>query len=49
MNSIYTQKNYNSGKNVSDERMQDARAVTVKLYHDAKYPSALYVPFGRPE
>ncbi|MBB6093758.1 hypothetical protein HNQ60_002639 [Povalibacter uvarum] len=47
MNSIYSQKNYNSGKNVSDERMQDARPVTVRLYHDSKYPSALYVPIGQ--
>jgi predicted acyl esterase len=48
VNSIYSQKNYNSGKNVIDERLQDARPVTVNLYHDAKHPSALYVPFGKP-
>ena len=25
------------------------RTVTVKLYHDAAHPSALYVPMGQPE
>jgi len=49
INSIYSQKNYNSGKNVSDEQMADARAVTVRLYHDREHPSALYVPMGQPE
>jgi hypothetical protein len=33
----------------SEETMQDARTVTVKLFHDAGYPSALSVPIGRPE
>lgn len=47
-NSIYSQKNYNSGKNVSDESMQDARPVTVRLYHDRTHPSALYIPLGQP-
>ena len=47
INSIYTQKNYNSGKNVSEESMQDARAVTVTLLHDESHPSALYVPLGQ--
>jgi hypothetical protein len=28
--------------------MRDARAVTVKLYHDRAHPSALYVPLGQP-
>ena len=28
--------------------MQDARTVTVTLYHDRSHPSALYVPLGRP-
>jgi putative CocE/NonD family hydrolase len=47
INSIYYQKNYNSGGAVSEESMQDARAVTVKLFHDELHPSALYVPYGR--
>lgn len=49
INSIYTQKNFNSGKVVSDESMADARTVTVKLFHDQRHPSALHVPYGRSE
>lgn len=49
INSIYSQKNYNSGGVVADESMQDARPVTVTLFHDAVHPSVLYVPIGRPE
>jgi uncharacterized protein len=48
INSIYTQKNYNSGKAVSDESMADARPVTVTLMHDKAHPSTLYVPLGQP-
>lgn len=48
INSIYSEKNYNSGKPVAEQTMQDARPVTVKLYHDRAHPSALYVPFGQP-
>lgn len=47
-NSTYIQKNYNSGGDVSSETMRDARAVTVKLYHDRAHPSALFVPLGQP-
>lgn len=46
INSIYSQKNYNSGGVVSEESMKDARPVTVKLFHDELHPSALHVPFG---
>lgn len=49
LNSIYAQKNYNSGGIISDESMRDARTVTVKLFHDAAHPSALYVPYGHAE
>jgi uncharacterized protein len=49
INSIYTEKNYNSGKQVADESMSDARSVTVRLYHDRSHPSALYVPMGQHE
>ncbi len=41
------QKNYNSGKPVTEETMDDARPVTVKLYHDAAHPSSLSIPIGR--
>ena len=49
INSIYSQKNFNSGGVVSKESMSDARPVTVRLFHSEQYPSALYVPLGRPE
>ena len=48
VNSLYFEKNYNSGGEVAAESMKDARAVTVTLYHDRAHPSALYVPLGRP-
>lgn len=47
LNSIFSQKNYNSGGVVAEESMQDARSVMVRLFHDAAHPSALYVPLGR--
>jgi hypothetical protein len=48
VNSINSQKNYNSGGDVSSESMRDARTVTVKLYHDRAHPRALFVPLGQP-
>jgi uncharacterized protein len=49
INSIYSEKNYNSGGEVAAESRQDARAVTVTLYHDRAHPSVLYVPLGVPQ
>jgi putative CocE/NonD family hydrolase len=49
INSINSEKNYSSGKPVAEETLQDARPVTVTLAHDKAHPSALYVPFGRPD
>jgi putative CocE/NonD family hydrolase len=49
INSIYSQKNYNSGGVVAEESMTDAQPVTVLLYHDDRYPSALHVPYGQSE
>lgn len=49
LNSIFSQKNYNSGNAVADETMADARAVTVRLFHGPSFPSALHVPLGVPE
>lgn len=49
INSIYAQKNYNSGGVVSEESMGDARPVTVRLLHDVAHPSVLCVPIGHPE
>jgi uncharacterized protein len=47
-NSIQIEKNYNSGGVVADETLADARTVTVAVFHDAKHPSALYLPFAAP-
>jgi uncharacterized protein len=46
VNSIYAQKNHNSGKDVSNESVEDSRTVTVKLFHDAAHRSVLRVPIG---
>ena len=43
-NSIYWQKNYNSGGVVSDETAKDARTAHITLYHDAAHPSLLELP-----
>ncbi|HEY2676220.1 MAG TPA: CocE/NonD family hydrolase [Steroidobacteraceae bacterium] len=49
VDSIHSQKNYNSGGVVAGESMKDARPVTVTLYHDREHPSTLLVPIGQPE
>jgi len=46
LNSLYVEKNYNSGGVVAEETGKDARTVTVRLYHDAQHPSALFVPIA---
>jgi putative CocE/NonD family hydrolase len=43
-NSIYWQKNYNSGGVVAEESGRDARVAHVTLYHDAEHPSCLELP-----
>ncbi|MEP7243944.1 MAG: CocE/NonD family hydrolase [Gammaproteobacteria bacterium] len=48
INSIYMEKNYNTGGVTSKETVKDARTVTVTLFHDRAHPSTLYVPMGRP-
>jgi len=46
-NSIYYQKNYNSGGVVHEECAQDARIAHVRLYHDAQHQSFLEVPISK--
>jgi putative CocE/NonD family hydrolase len=48
-NSIYTEKNYNSGGTVASETVKDARPVNVVVHHSQEYPSIFYVPLGRPD
>ncbi|HEV2120838.1 MAG TPA: CocE/NonD family hydrolase [Candidatus Bathyarchaeia archaeon] len=47
-NSIYWQKNYNSGKDVSAESATDARTAHVKIFHDQEHTSFLEVPTVKP-
>jgi putative CocE/NonD family hydrolase len=43
-NSIYLEKNYNSGGVVANESAKDARTAHIKVYHDADHPSSLELP-----
>jgi putative CocE/NonD family hydrolase len=43
-NSIYLEKNYNSGGVVADEIAKDARTAHITVYHDAVHPSRLELP-----
>jgi putative CocE/NonD family hydrolase len=43
-NSIYLEKNYNSGGAVECETARDARTAEVTLYHDEDHPSCLEIP-----
>jgi uncharacterized protein len=43
-NSIYVEKNYNSGGVVAEETAKDARTAHVTIYHDAAHPSRLELP-----
>jgi len=47
-NSIYVQKNYNSGGVVAKESGRDARTAHVTLYHDGEHPSYLEMPIVAP-
>lgn len=44
INSMYAEKNYNTGGVVATESGKDARKVTVTLYHDRAHPSTLSMP-----
>lgn len=46
-NSIYTQKNYNSGSTVAGETAKDARTSHITLYHDSEHSSYLELPFDK--
>jgi uncharacterized protein len=43
-NSIFWQKNYNSGGVVAEETARDARTCHVHVYHDAQHASAIQLP-----
>lgn len=46
-NTIFLEKNYNSGGVVAAESGKDARTAHVTLVHDAAHPSALEIPIGK--
>jgi uncharacterized protein len=48
-NSIYIEKNYNSGGVVADETKNDARTAHIVVYHDADHPSRLELPIVQGE
>lgn len=43
-NTIYLEKNYNSGGVVAEETTKDAHTARVTVYHDAAHPSRLELP-----
>lgn len=46
LDSMYMERNYNSGKAVAHETAKDARSVRVRLLHDSKHASVLQMPIG---
>ena len=46
-NTIYLQKNYNSGGVVADETDKDAQTAQITLHHDAEHPSCLEIPVAK--
>ena len=46
-NTIYLEKNYNSGGVVADESGQDVRTAHVHLYHNSEHASYLELPVVR--
>jgi predicted acyl esterase len=48
INSIYMEKNYNTGGVAARETLKDARTVKVTLFHDRAHPSTLFMPLGQP-
>jgi putative CocE/NonD family hydrolase len=46
-NTIYFEKNYNSGGVVAEESAEHARTAHITLYHDEEHPSHLVVPVVR--
>ena len=43
-NSIFWQKNYNSGGAVAEETAKDARTAHIRIYHDEAHASAIQIP-----
>ncbi len=43
-NSIFAEKNYNSGGVVAEENAKDARTAHIRIYHDPAHPSTVQLP-----
>jgi hypothetical protein len=48
INSLGTEKNYNSGGVVAAETGKDAKTAHISLIHDPEHPSALVLPIVKP-
>jgi uncharacterized protein len=48
IDTIYTQKNYNSGTPVSMQSAREGVPVTVRVFQGQSHPSVVIVPMGRP-
>jgi putative CocE/NonD family hydrolase len=46
VNSIFAEKNYNSGGVVAEENAKDARTAHIQIHHDATHASVLQVPIA---
>ncbi|MHB8813391.1 MAG: CocE/NonD family hydrolase [Steroidobacteraceae bacterium] len=49
IDATFSERNFNGGGVVADESVENARIVTVRMFHDQARPSALYVPMGQAE
>jgi uncharacterized protein len=48
LNSPRYQKNYNTGGRIGYEKIGDARVATIKIFHDTKRASRLFLPLAAP-
>lgn len=46
LNTVYLQKNYNSGKDVSLETKRDAQKAEITVHHSSEKPSYIKIPIG---
>ena len=49
LDSIYSQRIFNSASSVLEETVHDARTTIVRLFHDPAHPSVLHMPVGTKE
>jgi putative CocE/NonD family hydrolase len=49
VDAAFTQRNFNGGSVIAEESIGDAKAVTVRVFHDEVHPSVLHIPLGHTE